>query len=63
MGANPSLFSCIRGLNYLRILVGDCVCWGWSVGVGMIDVCVQVHATIEAFSLFFSSLFQSKCAL
>ena len=25
---------CICGLNYLRIFVGGCVCWGWEWGVG-----------------------------
>ena len=42
------------GLNYLKDLVGDCVCWGWGwwevwIGVGTMDTCRSVHAITEAF--------------
>ena len=50
MGANPSLFSCIRGLNYLRILVGDCVLEDGMGGRGCnrrVCVCARSHAITE----------------
>ena len=32
-GCKSFIFSCICGLNYLRISVGDCVCLGWEWGM------------------------------